>query len=128
MNSNTRTINEADFAEEFGNLIKDKQSFFAYFHGAYDNETNKSWCSDCDVAKPIIDEILPSSKVPVIKLPIVDVKEWKKPDYEYRINPKVKLSKVPTLIYYDNGVEFGRLTEGELFDKQNVSDFINQIP
>jgi hypothetical protein len=127
MNSNIRTISEKDFAEEFDKLIKDKQSFLAYFHGAHDEETHKSWCSDCDIAKPVIDEVLHSSSIQVLKLPILDHKEWKRPDYEYRVNPKIKLTKVPTLIYYNNGVEFGRLTEGELFDKQNVINFLNQI-
>jgi thiol-disulfide isomerase/thioredoxin len=126
MNS-IRTIPEDQFKEEFVKILDSKQSFLAYFHGAHDESTHTSWCSDCDTAQPIMDEVLPESKVPVYKFPIVDVKEWKKPDYEYRINPKIKLAKVPTLIYYENGVQFGRLTEGELFDKENVTEFLNQI-
>jgi thiol-disulfide isomerase/thioredoxin len=127
MDSKFHTINENDFKSEFTKLIENKESFLAYFHGAYNTDGGKSWCSDCDIAKPIIDKILPEAKVSVYKFPIQESKEWKRQDYEYRINPKVKLSKVPTLIYYEKGIEFGRLTEEELFNADTVNEFINQI-
>ena len=61
MNSSSifRKIAFDEFDIQFTNLINNKASFFGYFHGDHD-ESGKSWCSDCDIAKPIVKE---SSKV-----------------------------------------------------------------
>ena len=132
MNSYTflfKTVSLKDFETTFGDLVSNKSNFFGYFYGGYD-ENGNSWCSDCVTSKPIIEEaskvLEGQSKVQFYKFPVDEVKEWKRPDFIFRVHPKIKLTKVPTLIYYNNGVEFGRLTEGELFDKANVEEFIKQ--
>ena len=128
-NSLLKTVSLKDFETTFGELVSNKSNFFGYFYGGYD-ENGNSWCSDCVTSKPIIEEaskvLEGQSKVQFYKFPVDEVREWKRPDFIFRVHPKIKLSKVPTLIYYNNGVEFGRLTEGELFDKANVLEFIKQ--
>lgn len=118
-----------EFETKFIELISNKVKFFTYFHGGY-GDNGKSWCSDCDVAKPIIDEAAKQlenqDKVLFVKLSIDDKDEWKKPNFILRIHSKVKLTKVPTLIYYQDGIEYGRLTEEELFDSSNVNEFVKQ--
>jgi hypothetical protein len=123
------TVSLLEFENVFNQLISNKTSFFGYFYGGY-NEKGQSWCGDCVVSKPIIEEackLLESQdKVLFLKFPVDDRLEWKNPNFLFRVHPKVKLDRVPTLIYYQNGLEFGRLIEGELFDKSNVEDFIRQ--
>jgi thiol-disulfide isomerase/thioredoxin len=129
INSFIKIVPLKEFEGNFPELITTKSNFFAYFYGGYD-VTGDSWCSDCVVSKPIIEEaqklLEGQTKVRLFKFPIDDRLEWKKQDFIYRIHPKVKLDRVPTLIYYQNGIEFGRLTEDELFDKSNVEEFIKQ--
>ena len=121
------TLNE--FENKFSELILKKSSFFAYFYGGYD-ETGVSWCSDCVISKPNVDEaskvLADMTDTLLIKLPIDDRNEWKKQDFIYRIHEKVKVTRVPTLVYYHNWIEFGRLVEDELFDLENVKSFFNQ--
>ena len=125
---NYNIILEDEFDDQFEKLINDKTSFIAYFHGGYNEETGSSWCSDCDIAKPIINKVIEHfQNIKVFKFTIKESKDWKKPDYKYRIHPKVKLAKVPTLIYYEKGIEFGRMIEEELFNKDNVFEFVSQI-
>ena len=123
------TIKITEFEKFFNELISKKSNFYGYFYGGYD-ENGQSWCGDCVVAKPIIEEackILESQdKVLFLRFPVDDKVEWKKPDFIFRTHSKVKLDRVPTLIYYHGGVEYGRLIEGELFDKSNVEEFIRQ--
>jgi hypothetical protein len=110
-------------------LISNKVKFFAYFYGGYDEEGN-SWCSDCVLSKPSLEEaskfLKDQESVSLYKFPIDDKLEWRKPTFIYRTHPKVKLQKVPTLLYYQDGCEYGRLTEGELFDVPNVLEFVKQ--
>jgi thiol-disulfide isomerase/thioredoxin len=130
-NKNTiiNTINLSEFENVFTQLIWNKPNFFGYFYGGYD-DNGQSWCGDCVVAKPIIEEaskLLESqNNIIFLKFPVNERLEWKKNDFIFRTHPKVKLDRIPTLIYYQNGVEFARLIEGELFDKANVEDFIRQ--
>jgi len=124
-----KNVNLNEFEAVFGELLSSKASFFGYYYGGYDSE-GKSWCSDCVQSKPIIEEAVKilegQDKIKLYKFPVDDVKEWKKQDFIFRVHPKVKVTRVPTLVYYSNGIEYGRLIEGELFDKSNVEEFIKQ--
>jgi hypothetical protein len=124
---NSHVVSEDQFNEVFDKLIAHKTSFLAYFHGGYDEE-GKSWCSDCDVASPNINAIIQNfPNIQLYKFPIVERLEWKKTDYKYRTHPKTNLSRVPTLIYYEKGIEFARLIEDELFNLDDVLEFVKQI-
>jgi hypothetical protein len=134
MNSNSaksfvRNIALHEFEQSFGELIQNKSNFFAYFYGGYD-QNGVSWCSDCVISKPNIEEaskaLEEAGNVFLVKLPIDDRVEWKKPEFVYRTHEKVKVTRVPTLIYYHKGIEFGRLVEDQLYDLENVKEFFNQ--
>lgn len=110
--------------DQFKSLINNKNSFLAYFHGSYDSN-GVSWCSDCDKSRPIIDEcaelLKNQDKVKLIKFP------FEKNDRPlYSEHPNIKLTRVPSLVFYDSGVEFGRLVEDQLFNKENVKEFFMQ--
>jgi thiol-disulfide isomerase/thioredoxin len=132
MNSLKHYLNTVTFGEfqvKFDELIANKTSFYGYFYGGYD-ESGSSWCSDCVTAKPIIEEaskILENQdKVLFFRFPVDSVSDWKNSKCIFRTHSKVKLDRVPTLIYFQAGLEYGRLIEGELFDKSNVEEFIKQ--
>jgi hypothetical protein len=109
----------------FDELISNKATFFGYFTGSV-NEEGVSWCPDCVTAKPIVKEAIKilekvNTKILYVELP-VERSVWKDQDFIYRT--KLKVTNVPTLVFYQKGLEFGRLVESELFEQNNVEEFI----
>lgn len=122
-----RTVLLKDFESEFTSLIKAKKPFFGYFTGSI-SENGVSWCPDCETAKPNIEKgvkELEGSEIEFIVFPL-DREPYKKSDFHLRTNPKTKLTAVPTLIFYNDGIEFGRMVEDELFDETKVITFMKQ--
>ncbi len=106
-------------------LIKDKKTFF--FYGASNaDQAGKSWCPDCDNAKPFIEKglklFLNQDTIPFIHCS-VDRDTWRNKSNFYRTNKRLSLKSVPTLIYFEKGVEFGRLVESELCSEDAIKDF-----
>ena len=106
-------------------LVKEKKAFFFYASSNHD-ETGKSWCDDCDSARPFIDRGLKlfsnENTVPFIYCS-VDRDTWRNQSNFYRTHNYLKLKSVPTLIYFDKGVEFGRLVEANLLNDEAIKDF-----
>jgi thiol-disulfide isomerase/thioredoxin len=123
-----KIISLSEFEVSFNELLNNKANFFGYFYGSYDTE-GWSWCGDCNISKPVIEEasklLENQDKVLLVKFPI-ERSDWKNSSFVYRVHPKLKLEKVPTLIYFQSGVEFGRLVEEELADSSNVKEFFQQ--
>ena len=128
-NTNGRFImlNIYNYQRELKEIIQDRKSFFLFIYGTHDF-TGKSWCSDCNIAMPIVEEaknVIKSKKyekeIYFLSLPIDKINM----DY-LRDDPIVQLERVPTLIYFGNGVEKNRLIENDLFSYQVVNNFINQ--
>jgi thiol-disulfide isomerase/thioredoxin len=128
LNSFLQTVKVSEHVLKLAELAQSKKSYFAYFHGSYNEQTNQSWCSDCDISRPLVEKQLykfeNKKNVLFIKFPIETSAEWKQADFVYRTN-KFKLKKVPTLIFYNKGNEICRLTEGELFDEENLGEFFD---
>ena len=108
-------------------ILEDQKSFFICIYGTHDY-TGKSWCSDCNIAMPNIDEaknIIKDRKyekeIYFINIPIDKINM----DY-LRDDPVIQLERVPTLIYFENGLEKNRLIENDLFSYQVVKNFILQ--
>ena len=108
-------------------MIMDRKSFFIFIYGSHDY-TGKSWCSDCNIARPIVEEaknIIKDKKyekeiyfvsIPIDKINMID----------FKYDSNIELERVPTLIYFENGREKNRLIENDLFSYQNVNSFIFQ--
>jgi thiol-disulfide isomerase/thioredoxin len=131
MEKNQLVINPDQFEKDFVPLMTQKRTFLAYFYGGADKQTGKSWCSDCDISKPNVEEAVKQlankEDLLFVKLPIDDQMAWKDPNFLYRTHTMIKISKVPSLVFFNEGTEFGRLVEDELFDKENVIEFVKQI-
>lgn len=130
LKSFVKTIVASEFEREFLPLLTNKQSFVAYFTGDVDKNTGKSWCPDCDISKPNVEEAMlkleGKENILFVKMP-VERSDWRDQGFIYRIHPKLKVNKVPTLMFFSNGQEYGRLVEDELADKDNVLEFIEQV-
>jgi thiol-disulfide isomerase/thioredoxin len=106
-------------------LLRQRKTFFVHIYGSRDY-TGKSWCSDCNIAEPIIEQgkkLIENKKyekevyflsIPIDKIYMED----------FRDDPYILLERVPTLILFENGFETGKLIENDLFSYQRVRDFI----
>ena len=127
--SNDRFImlNIYNYQRELKEIIQDRKTFFLCIYGTHDF-TGKSWCSDCNIAMPNIEEaknVIRNKKfekeVYFLSLPIDKINM----DY-LRDDSIIQLERVPTLIYFDNGIEKNRMIENDLFNYQIVNNFILQ--
>jgi hypothetical protein len=133
MNNNSpqyiQIVQFSEFETVFNNLISSKKDFLAYFYGDYDND-GVSWCGDCNVSKPHIEEaskIISNRTEPVLyKFPI-ERTSWKDKSFLYRTHPKLKLTNVPTLLMFQKGSEFARLIEGQISDQEHVNDLFGLL-
>ena len=124
---NVQTVNYADFETIFPSLIETQKTFYAYFYGGYD-QNGISWCGDCNTSKPNVDEgtkILNNQNSIILYRFPLEAATWRDKSCLYRTHPKLKLTNIPTLILFQKGVEFTRLVEGQLNDKENVMDIFN---
>lgn len=119
------TFDKKNFDSKLGELVAEKKSFFVFVYGTHD-QSGKSWCPDCDKAQPFVAEgkkiiVSQQEKKLFVNLPVV------KSEREAYSNSKiVKLTRIPSLIYYYQGREMGRIVEDEMGNEANVVNFIKQ--
>ena len=118
-------LHHHNYKEGIQNLLKLKKNFFIYMYGSHDSK-GISWCSDCRYAEPninLIKGIIASKeKEKEIYFINIPIDKEKKPFYKNDII--LKLSHVPTLIYFENGKEIRRIIQDDMFDKKKVVDFV----
>ena len=117
-----------EFQPKIQELIKNKKNMLVHIYGTIDS-SGRSWCPDCVVShpnieaiKPIIDEKQDEKEIYFIDLP----EDWDK-RATYKNNPILKEKRVPTLIYFSQGREMGRIVEDEMSSLDSVKEFIDQI-
>ena len=117
-----------DFKKGIEDLVNKKKNMLVHLYGEPGRD-GRSWCPDCDISEPYIKEIKPLIKqkekekeIYFIDIPI----SWEKRS-DYRSNKILKEKRIPTLIYFYQGREMGRLVEGEMADRKNIFDFVEQI-
>eukprot|EP00301_Raphidiophrys_heterophryoidea_P006173 c12512_g1_i3.p1 GENE.c12512_g1_i3~~c12512_g1_i3.p1 ORF type:complete len:143 (+),score=20.95 c12512_g1_i3:35-430(+) len=102
---------------------------FALFCGEVDPSTGISWCSDCVKADPILREMI--AKVPdsVLILHKITREDWKTPSkpHPFRSHPKLRLTALPTLVFYSQGGEVSRLVEEACYNKSEYQAFFDTI-
>jgi len=91
------------------------KTIYALFSGGKDEATGKSWCPDCVTAEPVVTgelNNLPEGSTFVY----VDVggrDYWKNKSNDFRVDPNLKLSGVPTFLKYGDLNQ--KLVESQLF-------------
>ena len=126
-NSNNEiTLSYNDFSNKICELIENKKSFFVFMYGSLDFK-GKSWCTDCIRSDPLIKkgkEIFlnhkSEKKILWINIPIDKNKK-----YAYKYNYYLKMYFIPTLIYFEDGYEIGRIVQEQLFSQEIINNFIN---
>ena len=121
------TLNIFNFSRKIGEMIEERKTFFIYIFGSRDY-TGQSWCSDCNIARPNVERaknLIKNKKyerevyfisIPIEKIYMEDLGN----------DPIIQLERVPTLIFFENGIERNRLIENDLFSFQVIYDFIKQ--
>ena len=114
-----------DFTIIIEELINNKMNFFIYMFGTKDNN-NLSWCRDCNIVEPFIS----NSKKFIFKnynsILWINIPIDKDKKYIYKYNKFLKMNCIPTLIYFKNGIEIGRIIQNNLFNQDNINNFIIQ--
>ena len=117
-----------EFQPKLQELVKSKKNMLVHIYGTVDS-SGRSWCPDCvlshphiEAIKPIIDEKQDEKEIYFIDIP----EDWDKRSY-YKKNPILKEKRVPTLIYFLEGREMGRIVEDEMYTYDAVKEFIAQI-
>ena len=118
----------SNFNQILKDHLKDKKDFLVYLYGAHDAQ-GRSWCPDCVIAQPFVDNVLPrilenESKKEVY---FINISVGMKQREIYRNDKIIKMKRIPTLIYFSKGVEMGRLVEGDMASQENIDSFIDQI-
>ena len=119
---------ESNFNAKIKDLLSKRLDFIVYIYGKHDPD-GRSWCPDCEVAQPFVNNILPKIKENESEKEIyfVDVGVDKAKKEIYRNDKVIKMTKVPTLIYFSQGTEMERLIEGDMASQENIDSFIDQI-
>ena len=119
---------ESNFNAKIKDLLSKRLDFIVYIYGKHDPD-GRSWCPDCEVAQPFVNNILPKIKENESEKEIyfVDVGVDKDKKEIYRNDKVIKMTKVPTLIYFSQGTEMERLIEGDMASQENIDSFIDQI-
>ncbi|XP_057807760.1 thioredoxin-like protein Clot [Salvia miltiorrhiza] len=95
-----------------------------------DNEpsTNLSWCPDCVRAEPVIYKKLEaaSGNVALLKAYVGDRPTWRNPQHPWRVDPRFKLTGVPTLIRWENGSVKARLEDHEAHLERKIDTLVSE--
>ena len=123
----TEIITETDaFFSKFEDLKATDKYWIAYISGSTD-EQGVSWCSDCNTAKPILEQAFESSlgDKTLVKATVTR-DEWKgNKDHPYRTHASLKLGGVPTLVVLKGAHQLAKLEEGELFELETVEEVLS---
>ena len=119
---------EENFDLKINDLIRNKKNFFAYMYGEHDMR-GVSWCSDCEFAQNFVNNVKPivakneqKKEVYFVNIPVAKNKKKL-----YMANMFLKMTHVPTLIYFKEGKEVKRITETQLFTQHAVTSFVESV-
>ncbi|XP_058071124.1 thioredoxin-like protein Clot [Magnolia sinica] len=118
------TFNQA--FENFRSEAPKNQANLLLFLADKDPSTSLSWCPDCVRAEPIIYKKLEASSgdVALLRAFVGDRPTWRNPNHPWRVDPRFKLTGVPTLIRWENDAVGGRLEDHEAHVEHKINALI----
>ena len=118
----------SNFSTIIKDYLKQKKDFIVYIYGDHD-EQGRSWCPDCEVSQPLVENILPRIKENESQKEVyfINISVAINNREIYRNDKIIKMKRIPTIIYFSQGVEMGRLVEGDMASQENIDAFIDQI-
>ena len=120
----------ADFNKQLDSAVaasaSNNKPIFLYFTGAKNSDTKISWCPDCTRAEPVVNEVLGNINCMFLEFNVIR-EQYRIEDYPYRIDPRIKLSCVPTLILWKNGKSIVKLNDDQCQNKDTVKDILDLL-
>jgi thiol-disulfide isomerase/thioredoxin len=116
-------------AAQIANTISAQSSALFVFFGSEDPKSGASWCPDCVTADPILRSACASqrSDLTLYECPVGERSAWKnQPNHPYRVHPQLRLSRIPTLLFIEHGLERGRLVESDCAQPTVVAAFLKR--
>eukprot|EP00262_Sarcandra_glabra_P022138 TRINITY_DN9678_c2_g2_i2.p1 TRINITY_DN9678_c2_g2~~TRINITY_DN9678_c2_g2_i2.p1 ORF type:complete len:133 (-),score=16.53 TRINITY_DN9678_c2_g2_i2:99-497(-) len=112
--------------ENFKSETSKNQINLLLFLADKDPSTTLSWCPDCNEAEPIIYQKLAASSNDVVLLRafVGDRLTWRNPSHPWRVDSRLKLKGVPTLIRWENDAICGRLEDYEAHLENKIDALI----
>ncbi|KAK7243622.1 hypothetical protein RIF29_38428 [Crotalaria pallida] len=112
--------------EKFRSEASQNKANLILFLADKDPATSLSWCPDCVRAEPVIYKKLESSPddIALLRAYVGDRPTWRNPQHPWRVEPKFKLTGVPTLIRWENDAVKGRLEDHEAHIEKKIEDLI----
>ena len=118
---------EENFDLKLRDLILNQKNFFAFMYGKHDMR-GQSWCSDCEIAEPFMNNVKPiiAKNEQFKEVYFVNISVPKDKKKIFKENKILRMLHVPTLIYFEKGREIARLTENEMFSQYQVNSFVEK--
>ena len=87
----------------------------------------QSWCSDCRYVETFMDRVKQTvnSRQNEKEIYFVEIPIDKDKKFYYNQNPITNMIRVPTLAYFQNGVEIRRIMENEMFSQYTINKFVD---
>ena len=106
--------------EAFDKAIEGSNKFIVYLTGAINQDDGKSWCPDCDVARPsIADYLAKYTNRNIIKGEVQTRDEWVGvATHPFKIHPLIKAGGVPSMILFEG--------KNVLHRVEDLDDFANE--
>jgi hypothetical protein len=118
-------FNSDNYKKGLDELVLLKKNFFLFMYGSH-NYSGESWCSDCRKSEPFINKAKQtiSSREKIKEIYFVSIPIDKEKKMEFYANPICHMNRVPTLAYFEQGKEKGRIFEQQMETQQMVDSFI----
>jgi Eukaryotic protein of unknown function (DUF953) len=124
-----RLATPADVNAQITATIAEQGSALFVFFGSIDPQTGESWCKDCVTADPVLRRACVSTRPDLIlfECPVGERSDWKQqPQHPYRQHPLLRLERIPTLLFFERGLERGRLVEADCANQDLVVAFLTK--
>lgn len=117
----------SDLLTDLDALLAEPGDRLLLFFGSEAEDTGASWCPDCVTADPVL-RLAIHTQAPGVtchECPVGERAAWKGvADHPYRIHPRLRVARIPTLIRFRDGCEIGRLVEADCADPATVAAFL----
>lgn len=124
-----RLATAAEVDSTLHTLAAERGAALFLFFGAEDPATGESWCPDCVIADPVLRRACTSLRpdLTLYECPVGMRSDWKnQPQHPFRLHPTTRLTRIPTLVFIDQGMERGRLVESDCAKADVVEAFLTR--
>ncbi|XP_011651794.1 thioredoxin-like protein Clot isoform X2 [Cucumis sativus] len=113
--------------DKFRSELPNNKANFILFLADKDPSTSRSWCPDCVRAEPVIYKKLEaaSDDIALLRAYVGDRPTWRNPQHPWRVDPRFKLTGVPTLVRWEENDKIsGRLEDHEAHVENKIDALI----